>query len=91
MKVQCPSCKTLYNIDDAKIPDKGANVTCAKCKTRFEVRKTPNPQPAHSAAPKQDKIIICPSCQHINLTMDKCVQCGYAFTLADKDQQAIKI
>jgi predicted Zn finger-like uncharacterized protein len=47
MKAQCPSCKALFNIDDSKIPEKGAHVTCTKCKTRFEVKK---PAPAQAAA-----------------------------------------
>ena len=39
MKAQCPKCKAVYNIDDAKIPEKGAQATCSKCKTRFQITK----------------------------------------------------
>jgi predicted Zn finger-like uncharacterized protein len=39
MRVSCPSCKTVYNVDDKKIPDTGANLKCAKCKSSFPVKK----------------------------------------------------
>ena len=39
MKIQCPDCKTGYQVDDAKIPDKGAYVRCRKCQTRFLVQR----------------------------------------------------
>src|SRR5690606_40615317 len=34
----CPSCSTVYNIDDKKIPATGANLKCARCKSSFPVR-----------------------------------------------------
>ena len=39
MKIQCHNCKAVYQIDDARIPDKGAYVRCKKCQTKFLVRK----------------------------------------------------
>jgi len=32
MKIQCNHCLTLYRIDESKIPAKGAQITCKKCK-----------------------------------------------------------
>jgi predicted Zn finger-like uncharacterized protein len=37
MKVQCPNCKTLYDISGSKISDKGTKVICPKCQTRFYI------------------------------------------------------
>ncbi|MFC1840061.1 zinc-ribbon domain-containing protein [Thermodesulfobacteriota bacterium] len=95
MKAQCPKCKAVYNIDDSKIPEKGAQATCAKCKTRFNVKRAD--KRADKAIDKGDKagepqvIITCPSCGHVNLTIDKCGQCNAVFTDEDKKKLGIKI
>jgi len=39
MKVHCTNCKTLYEIDAKKIPDRGTHVICRKCNSRFAVKK----------------------------------------------------
>ncbi len=39
MKTNCPNCKVIYNIPDAKIPEAGATVKCKKCNQLFEVKK----------------------------------------------------
>ena len=39
MKIQCPNCKAGYQVDEAKIPHKGASVRCGKCQTKFLVQK----------------------------------------------------
>jgi|WetSurMetagenome_2_1015567.scaffolds.fasta_scaffold63088_3 predicted Zn finger-like uncharacterized protein len=88
MKAQCPNCKVLYKIDDAKIPEKGAFVTCSKCQTRFEVK---NPAPLKASEPIKQALITCPSCSHVNLTLDKCAQCGYIFSEEEKQKLVIKI
>jgi predicted Zn finger-like uncharacterized protein len=88
MKAKCPNCKVLYNIDDAKIPEKGAYVTCTKCQTRFEVKKT---APLKKSEPIEQTLITCPSCSHVNLTQDKCAQCGYIFSEEEKQKLVIRI
>ena len=95
MKAQCPKCKAVYNIDDSKIPEKGAKATCAKCKTQFSIKR--GDKSVGEAADNRDKaaepqfIITCPKCGHVNLTLDKCSQCGTAFTDEDKEKLGIKI
>ena len=37
MKVQCPNCKTLYEISGSKLSDKGTKAICPKCQTRFYI------------------------------------------------------
>lgn len=57
MIIQCNSCGQRYNLDESKIPGRGARVTCPSCKTKFVVMKpgqgsddaaAPQPSPAQS-------------------------------------------
>ena len=94
MKAQCPKCNAIYNIDDSKIPDKGAHATCAKCKTRFQIKKGQTVEKKDNTVQenKEKQIIItCPQCGHINISSDKCVQCGNVFSETDKEKLAIQI
>lgn len=43
MIIQCNSCQTRYNLDESKIPGRGARVTCPSCKTKFVVMKPDEP------------------------------------------------
>ena len=93
MKAQCPKCKAVYNIDDSKIPEKGAQATCAKCKTRFPIKKGAE-APAPAKKDKADEIhtiITCPSCGHVNLTVDKCSKCNAVFSDEEKKKLGIEI
>lgn len=46
MIIQCDQCSTKFRLDDAKVPDKGVKVRCAKCKSIFLVQKeTPAEEP----------------------------------------------
>jgi len=51
MLIQCEKCQTRYNLDEAKIPGKGAKVTCPTCKNVFIVMKDSGVQPV-APAPK---------------------------------------
>jgi predicted Zn finger-like uncharacterized protein len=48
MVVKCPTCQSGYQIDESKIPARGAYTRCKKCQTRFKV------QPPDAAAPPAD-------------------------------------
>lgn len=39
MEIQCRNCNARYQVENAKIPDKGAYVRCKKCQTRFLIQK----------------------------------------------------
>jgi predicted Zn finger-like uncharacterized protein len=39
MIVQCTYCKTSYNMDEAKIPERGIRVKCKKCQNLIEIKK----------------------------------------------------
>jgi predicted Zn finger-like uncharacterized protein len=37
MIVECPNCKTTYNLDDSRVPPGGRQVKCTVCEHRFHV------------------------------------------------------
>ena len=76
MKVQCSNCKAVYQIDESKIPEKGAYATCPKCKTRFYIKKEPKAQKEE----QQEEIIPCPNCGHLNISSNTCISCGKVFS-----------
>ncbi len=41
MKVSCPSCSSVLNIDDKKIPAGGARIKCPTCQNVFPVKPAP--------------------------------------------------
>ena len=65
IKVECVSCKSPYDVDERRIPDKGMKMRCPKCNTSFMVGRdavtsaivapvagaVPAPKPAPLAAP----------------------------------------
>jgi len=58
MKIKCPECKTVHNINEAKIPEKGAYARCKKCNHRFLVKKqsiTHKPKAVEREKTKQSK------------------------------------
>ena len=91
MKLQCPECKANYNLDISKIPavtEKGITVTCPKCKHKFPLEIKPE-ETTPGSAQKEEIIIPCPSCGHVNLSSKKCAGCGRVFT--EEELKKIKI
>ena len=87
MKIQCPNCEAVYNINDSTIPEKGAHVTCRKCQTRFHIKKEQQAEKEDH----QEEIIPCSNCGHWNISTDTCVNCGTVFSKEDKEKLAVKI
>ena len=88
MKVQCPSCKANYNIDISKIPEippHGIHTTCPKCKAQIPIKIESKPQNNQ----KEELIIPCPHCGHVNVSTKTCVRCGAVFT--DEEQTKLSI
>jgi predicted Zn finger-like uncharacterized protein len=54
MIVKCPNCKSGYQIDETKIPAKGAYTRCKQCQTRFLVQKKASPEAAQNPLPPKD-------------------------------------
>ena len=52
MRVVCPHCKAAYQLDESRVPDRGANVRCSRCHDTFPVKKTrAEAAPAPAAGP----------------------------------------
>jgi predicted Zn finger-like uncharacterized protein len=79
MKAECPNCHATYQVAESKIPPNGAYATCAKCRTRFHIT-SPKAQNGES---KQEDIVVCPKCGHVNTTpgvCTSCTSCGVVFS-----------
>jgi predicted Zn finger-like uncharacterized protein len=94
MKVQCPGCNAKYNLDTSKIPvvpEKGITVTCPKCKQKFPLKVKPQESKEGTGEKKQDMIIPCPDCGHVNISSPKCLGCGKVFTKEELEKLKISI
>ena len=83
METACPSCHFVYEINESKIPDKGAYAVCKKCKNRFFLQKpkeTDSIKPKPEDTPtvkKENKTQSCPKCGfESDLTVKECPKCG---------------
>ena len=94
MKLQCPGCNAKYNLDTSKlpaVPEKGITVTCPKCKHKFPLKLKPQEDKAAEGKEKQDMIIPCPDCGHVNISSPKCLGCGKVFTKEELAKLKISI
>lgn len=69
MDIACPTCKTIYEIDDGSLAEAGRKVRCAECTTvwrvyrggRFDLLSVPAPAvPAEEASPAQAPLMEAP-------------------------------
>lgn len=95
MKIQCPKCDAIYNIDISKlpaIPEGGVSVNCPKCKSKIPVSLSGQAQPPKTEKESEpSKIIPCPECGHVNISSKTCVSCGKVFTKEELEKLAISI
>lgn len=95
MKIKCPKCESVYEIAEAKIPEKGANVTCKKCQNRFAVKRREKMEEQSEEKVQQGEtkqiIITCPDCGHVNISKKSCVGCGRAFSEDEISELKIEI
>jgi len=72
MKIQCPNCKTVYQLDDKKIPNRKIKFKCRKCQTPVYINKKNDP----AREPSQSKQMVCPKCGRRQAVSDECAHCG---------------
>jgi predicted Zn finger-like uncharacterized protein len=72
MKIQCPHCETVYDLDDKKIPNKKIKFKCRKCQKHVYVYK----HNGSAGASSPGKQMVCPKCGHPQAVSDECVHCG---------------
>ncbi len=53
MNVRCPSCKTVFRVDPAKVPDTGVRARCTVCEGVFGVYPEPSEAPARVPTPER--------------------------------------
>ena len=51
MKIQCQKCSATYSVDESRIPEKGARVTCKKCGNKIHI---PGVSPVESQEVSQE-------------------------------------
>jgi ribosomal protein L32 len=101
MKIKCPGCNTIYNIDISKIPvipEGGITTTCKKCKAKIPIDLESGSE-TQVLSKKQvvfkkrnaQQIIPCPQCGHINISTDICTGCGKVFSKEEIEKLEIPI
>ena len=88
--IQCPACKTKFKVDISKIPEippHGIHTTCPKCKAQIPIKVENKPQ----SSKKEELIIPCPHCGHVNISTKTCVSCGSVFTDEEHSKLSIHI
>ena len=60
MLVRCPSCRSAYRLDAARVPESGVRVRCPRCAHVFRLRATPESEP-RAATPADPPVVAPPS------------------------------
>jgi predicted Zn finger-like uncharacterized protein len=76
MKIQCPNCKTVYQLDDKKIPNRKIKFKCRQCQNPVYIHK----KNGSAKEPSDPKEMVCPKCGRRQAVSDECVHCGITVT-----------
>ncbi len=92
MKIECPECNAVYNVDRSKIPDKGVNIRCRKCQSGFFVSKEkPEQEPvlkqAQAEPEAQEETLVEKPLPAETDSEEK----GEPGEIEDPEQQAVKL
>jgi predicted Zn finger-like uncharacterized protein len=74
MRIECPGCNLVGNIDDSRVPATGLAMTCPRCKKQFVAEP-----PAIGAEESRAMLDTCPVCQYATFSEEKfadCPKCG---------------
>jgi len=72
MKIQCPNCKTVYQLDDKKIPNRKIKFKCRECQNPVYIHR----KDGSAGGPSHAKQMVCPKCGRRQAVSDECVHCG---------------
>jgi len=81
MKIECSNCKTVYDLDDKKIPNKKIKFKCRKCQNPVYVNK----KTGSAGVSSQPKQMVCPKCHQQQAVSDECVHCGTTVVQPSRD------
>lgn len=89
MKIQCPKCNATCNIDESKIPERGAYLRCKKCQNKFHIEKPSEDIELETEEAitenKKEATTQCPFCkEEIVVGAIKCKHCGSMLTATKK-------
>lgn len=74
MRIECPGCNLVGNIDDSRIPATGLAMICPRCKQHFTAE-----QQVKGAEEAMAMLDTCPVCQYATFSEEKfadCPKCG---------------
>ena len=55
MKILCPNCSAVYNLDDDKVPENEVTVRCKKCHHKIHIKKSLEPDEPITDSKKKKK------------------------------------
>ncbi len=70
MRLQCPTCASVYNIDDTKIPDHDVTFKCKRCQSVITVHGK------LSGDGESSNLMVCSKCGNKQVQSIKCDRCG---------------
>ena len=72
MKIECPNCNTVYQLDDKKIPNRKIKFKCRECQNPVYINK----KNGSASEPSHPKQMVCHKCGRRQAVSDECVHCG---------------
>jgi ribosomal protein S27AE len=90
MKVQCPQCREIVEMEDFSTSDAGLRFTCGNCnQTSFLANPHKSESGAERAETAQAAVpdeVICPKCGHAQRDPYACHRCGLVFSKFDQSK-----
>jgi tetratricopeptide (TPR) repeat protein len=80
MKIQCPICKSSYNLPEAKLSGRVRQSVCRKCGANLVFINTGLQVPGDGEKPSSPPINLCPHCGLAHKDGLKCENCGSPLT-----------
>lgn len=76
IKIECPNCETVYQVNNSRIPNGGAYCRCIKCQKKLFVMNRVDRKRKSTTLER----MLCPNCQHERNGKDtECPKCGVVY------------